>query len=67
MSRKELREVGASNNRTNTRSSATVRNGKGLVKVEVRDIAAKLAELGKSNYCVGVSAIDVNLTASGVN
>ena len=44
-----------------------MRNRKGLVQVQVANVAAELAELRVTDYRVGVCAVDVNLTAGGVH
>ena len=67
MTRQEWCEVRASSYRADAWATATVRNRKGLVQIQVANVAAELAEFRVTNYRVGVCAVDVNLTAGGVH
>ena len=65
--RQEGGEVRADADRTDTRSAAAVRDGEGLVQVQVTDIAAEIARAGEAGQGVHVRAVDVDLAADRVN
>ena len=57
----------ASNHWTYARSPTTVWNAESLMKIEVRNICAKLSRLSKTNKCIEVCSIDIDLTTCIVN
>ena len=59
--------MSTSNNWTNTRSPATMRNAERLVKIEVRNICTEFSRLRYTNECVEIGSININLSASVVN
>ena len=63
----ELRQVLTNSQRANTGAATTVRNGEGLVQVQVRNVAAELTGLSEAHLGVQVRAIHVHLAASLVN
>ena len=54
-------------NWAHTRATATMRNSKGFVQVEVTDVGTDVSRVGKANLGVHVGAIHVDLTAVGMN
>ena len=63
----ELRQVLTNSQRANTGAATTVRNGEGLVQVQVRNVAAELTRLSEAHLSVQVRAIQVHLAARLVN
>jgi hypothetical protein len=63
VSRKEGGKVLSDTDRAHTGSSTTVRDSKGLVKIEMTDVTTTGSGIGKSNLGVKVSAIKIDLTA----
>ena len=53
--------------RADARAAAAVRDAERLVQVEVRDVGAELAGLGKADQRVEVGAVDVHLAAGFVH
>ena len=54
-------------NRSNSWATSAVRNGKGLVEIQVSHIDAKLCRSAKTDQSIQVGAIHVDLSAKGVN
>jgi len=46
-----------------TRSSSSVRNGKGLVQVHVANVASTGRRVGQANLSVKIGTVEINLTA----
>ena len=67
MTWQEVLEVALCDYWANSGTTTTVRNAEGLVEIQVGDISTKFTELSKTNYRVGICAIDVDLTSSIVN
>ena len=49
-----------------TRATAAMRDSKGFVQIEVRNIAADFTWLGQPNHGVQVGPVDINLPAKAV-
>ena len=63
VARQERNEVLRHADRANTRAATTVRDGEGLVQVQVRYVATEIARAGNASQRVHVRAVDVDLTA----
>ena len=63
MPRQVRREVRLRRDRPDARSAAAVRDRERLVEVQVRDVAAEVAEAGVAEQRVEVRAVDVHLAA----
>ena len=61
------REVRLRRDRADARAAAAVRDAEGLVQVEVRDVAAEVAEARVAEQRVEVGAVDVDLAAGLVH
>ena len=67
VTRQELRQVLTNSQRANTGAATTVRNGEGLVQVQVRNVAAELTRLSEAHLSVQVCTIQVHLATRLVN
>ena len=63
----ERREVRLRRDRTDAGAAAAVRDAERLVQVQVRDVAAEVAEAGEAEQRVEVGAVDVDLAAGVVH
>ena len=63
----ERREVRLRRDRTDAGAAAAVRDAERLVQVQVRDVAAEVAEPGVAEQRVEVGAVDVDLAAGVVH
>ena len=67
MPRQVRGEVRLRRDRADTRAAAAVRDAERLVQVQVRDVAAEVAEAGEAEQRVEVRAVDVHLAARVVH
>ena len=67
VTRQERREVRLRRDRTDAGSAAAVRDRERLVQVQVRDVAAEVAEAREAEQGVEVGAVDVHLAAGVVH
>ena len=63
----ERREVRLRRDRADAGAAAAVRDAERLVQVEVRDVAAEVAEAREAEQGVEVGAVDVDLSAGVVH
>ncbi len=59
----EWRQVCAGANGTNTRAATAMRDTKGLVQVQVRNIGTKLTRRGTTDQCIQIGPVEINLAA----
>ena len=60
----ELRQMCRHADRTNARTTATVRHCEGLVEVQVANVGTNVAGIGQTYLCVHVCTVHIYLTAS---
>src|SRR3546814_6163309 len=57
------REMRLDADRPHARAAAAMRNAEGLVEVEMGDVGADVAGPRKTDHCVHVGAVEIDLTA----
>ena len=67
MTREKGSQVTADGDRSHTRTTAPMRNAKGLVQIEMTDVRADVAGTTQTDLCIHVGPVHIHLSAMSVN